>query len=249
MTVQSGPDLLALPADATAVALAGPPEAAARLIEAGAQAGLPEAQTAFGQMLLEGRGVTRDEAAALGWFRLAARAGDRMAINLIGRCYEKGWGTAPDAVIAAQWYKAAAETGLDWGMYNYGGALGLGSGVARDEAAAFGWFQRAAALGHAKSINVIGAFHEEGRLIPHDLGKAAECYRHAAEGGDFRGQFNHARLLADAGRIDEAVDWIKTANRTCTDAFRAVMHGWLRDRADPRLSGLATALGLAAIPR
>ena len=203
--------------------LAGDLEQATALLKAGAEAGLPEAQAAYGQTLLDGRGVEPDLAEALRWFRLAAATGHLMAINMVGRCFEKGWGVAEDRAEAARWYARAAEGGLDWGMYNYGSALALGAGVAKDERAALGWFQRSGALGHAKSINFVGTFHEEGRLTPRDMDKAAQCYARAAEGGDFRGQFNHARLLAEAGRIDEALSWIERAAAMASPAFRARM--------------------------
>ncbi|MBU3079322.1 tetratricopeptide repeat protein [Sphingomonas quercus] len=221
------PDPLALPAEEMKAVLAGTPERAAALLRAGAEAGLAEAQAAYGQLLLDGRGVRQDARAALDWFRKAARSGHRMGMNMVGRCYEKGWGVAEDRVAAAHWYKAAAEAGLDWGMYNYGSALGLGAGVAKDEATALDWFRRAAALGHAKSINFVGTFLEEGRVVPRDMAGAALCYRQAAERGDFRGAFNHARLLAEAGRLDEALVWIGRAGEGATPHYRGVMRRYL----------------------
>ncbi len=206
--------------------LEGAPEDAAALLREGAEAGLPEAQAAYGQWLLDGHGIAPDPEAALRWFRKAAAQGHVMAINMIGRCHEKGWGTPIDRAAAARCFRVAAERGLDWGMYNYAGALGLGAGVPQDEVAAMGWFQRAAAMGHAKSINFVGGYHEEGRLTVRDMAKAALCYRRAAEAGDFRGQFNHARLLAEAGRVDEAVRWIERAGETASPDFRAKMHAY-----------------------
>ena len=219
--------LLSQTADQMRAQLAASPEAAAALIRAGAQAGLPDAQAYYGQLLLDGQGVAAAPAEAFRQFGLAAASGHVMAINMVGRCHEKGWGTPVDPVAAAACYRRAAEAGLDWGMYNWGSALGLGAGVAQDEQAALGWFQKAAALGHAKSINFLGAFHEEGRLLPRDMDRAGECYRIAAEGGDFRGQFNHGRLLADAGDIAAAAHWMQTAATSATPAFRAMMRDHL----------------------
>jgi TPR repeat protein len=219
------------------------PEEAAALLRAGAEAGLPEAQAAYGQALLDGRGVAVDAVAALRWFRAAAGGGNLMAVNMAGRCFEKGWGVAEDRVEATRWYARAAQGGLDWGMYNYGSALALGAGLAKNERAALGWFQRAGALGHAKSINFVGSFHEEGRLTPRDMTKAADCYRHAAEGGDFRGQFNHARLLAEAGRLDEAVTWITRAAEKASPDFKARMKAYCEAAPVAALNEVAKALG------
>nr|WP_220129671.1 tetratricopeptide repeat protein [Sphingomonas chungangi] len=229
-------------ADDLRATLAGSPEKAAELLKAGAEAGLPEAQAAYGQALLDERGVASDAVAALGWFRRAAAAGDAMGMNMLGRCFEKGWGTTEDRAEATYWYAHAAQAGLDWGMYNYGSALALGAGVEKDEAAALGWFQRAGAMGHAKSINFVGIFHEEGRVTLRDRAKAAECYRVAAESGDYRGQFNHARLLAEDGRLDEAVTWIGRAAETAPPAFVQRVKAWCEAAPVAALNLTARAL-------
>ncbi|WP_441460365.1 tetratricopeptide repeat protein, partial [Burkholderia thailandensis] len=171
--------------------------------------------------------VARDAAAALGWFKHAARADHPMAMNMLGRCYEFGWGTAASAAVAAYWYREAARAGLDWGMYNYATMLALGNGVDEDRAAALAWFEKAAALGHAKSINLIGGFYEDGWVVAADRDAAFDCYRRAAAAGDFRGQFNYARLLGERGRVAEALEWLARVPRTATPAFVAKMRAYL----------------------
>ena len=137
-------------------------------------------------MLLDGHGMARDPEAALGWFKRAAQADHLMSINMVGRCYENGWGVARDETVAAYWFRLAADRGLDWGMYNYAHMLRDGrGGVAQDPAAALALYQRAAQSGHVKSIGVVGRFHEAGTVVPRDLEQAFDCYRRAAEGGDF----------------------------------------------------------------
>ncbi|OXH87851.1 hypothetical protein CA830_22005, partial [Burkholderia multivorans] len=171
--------------------------------------------------------VPRDPAAAFRWFAHAARAGHPMAMNMLGRCYEFGWGTAACAPVAVYWYRLAAQAGLDWGMYNYATALALGNGIDENRAEALDWFRRAAALGHAKSINLIGGFYEDGWVVDVDRDAAFDHYRRAAEAGDFRGQFNYARLLAERGRIDEALVWLARVPATATPAFVAKMRAYL----------------------
>lgn len=222
--------------------LAGSPEAAAEILREGAEGGLPEAQALYGQILLDGRGVARDPAAALHWFRKAAHGGSPIGANMVGRCYEKGWGADVNKQLAAIWYKAAAERGSDWGMYNYGSALGLGSGVKKNDEAALAWFRKAAALGHAKSINFVGLYYEEGRFVPRDLSEAARCYKRAAEGGDFRGQFNHARMLAMSGNYEKAATWLKTASNAATHEFRLFMKTCFQDSEIPILRAAAAEL-------
>lgn len=214
-----------------AARLSGPPEARAALIRAGAEAGVAEAQAVWGQMLLDqGRG-----AEAVQWFTRAAQAGHLMALNMLGRCYDLGWGVAVDKVRAAECFRVAAERGLDWGMYNYATALALGEGLTEDKAAALDWFEKAAAMGNAKAINYVGSFHEDGWVVPQDMAKAAACYARAAEGGDFRGAFNHARMLAAEGRLADAAHWLTRCRESATPAFVEKARGWLRASPWPEL--------------
>ncbi len=220
-------DPATLSAEEIAARLAGTPEDRAAFVGACAEAGEAEAQAVYGQMLLDGTGVPADPRAALGWFVKAAAQQHLMAINMVGRCYDLGWGTAPDKTRAAECYRIAAERGLDWGMYNYATLLALGAGVALDRAAALGWFRKAAALGNVKAINFVGSFHEDGWVVERDLAAAALCYARAAQGGDFRGCFNHARMLGAGGRHEEAIDWLKRAGASATPAFVEKAAGWL----------------------
>lgn len=224
----SGDDAAAVSVEDVTRILAGSPERAAAWVRAAAAQGVAEAQAIYGQMLLDGRGVTRDPLMALHWFERAALGGHVMAMNMVGRCHEYGWGVARSASIAAQWYTAAAERELDWGMYNLATLLTLGHGVPRDRAAALRWYRQAAALGHAKSINLIGGFYEDGWEVTRDRDTARDYYRRAAEGGDFRGQFNYARLLGEDGRIDEATLWLRRVPSTATAAFLRKMTAFLR---------------------
>ncbi|WP_432261994.1 tetratricopeptide repeat protein [Cupriavidus sp. TMH.W2] len=218
--------------------LAGPPQAALAWLGAAAAGGSLAAQTLLGQWFLEGRGVARDEARAFAWFKHAAHAGHAGAANLVGRCYENGWGTAAGATAAAHWYTVAAERGSDWGMYNLATSLALGRGLAPDRPAAFAWFRKAADLGHAKSLNIVGGFYEDGWEVPADARIAAGYYRRAAEAGDFRGQFNYARVLALAGNHAGAAAWIARVPDIATPAFIKKMLEYLRQAPQPELRRL-----------
>jgi TPR repeat protein len=223
----SGDDAAAMSVEDVTRILAGSPERAAAWVRTAAAQGIADAQAIYGQMLLDGRGVARDPLMALHWFERAALGDHVMAMNMVGRCHEHGWGVARSASIAAQWYAAAAERGLDWGMYNLATLLTLGQGVPRDRAAALRWYRKAAALGHAKSINLIGGFYEDGWEVARDRDTARDYYGRAAEGGDFRGQFNYARLLAEDDRTDEAMMWLRRVPSTATAAFLRKMTAFL----------------------
>lgn len=217
------------------------PVRAAQAILIAAKAGVVEAQALLGQILLEGRGIARDEALALRWFQIAAQGGHLMARNMIGRCREHGWGCAVDEAAAAREYCLAAHAGLDWGQYNYANLLATGRGVVEDQAQALALYRQAAEQGHAKSMNLLGRYLEDGQHCPKDVEVAVEWYRRSAEAGDFRGQFSHAAVLADSGQIDAALEWLHKALAGGNLKFLRTAHKALAQADDPRIRAMAEA--------
>jgi TPR repeat protein len=216
----------------------GDPVHAAPWVRAAAQVGLPEGQMRYGRMLLEGRGVAQDQAAALAWFARVAETGDADAQNMVGRCHENGWGAPADAALAAQWYRRAAEAGHAWAQYNLGHLCLDGLGVARDPAAAYAWYRQAAEQGHERAMSLVGRCFEEGWGVAADPEAARDWYRRSAEGGYFRGQYNHASLLARDGDIDDALIWFEAACEGAPPESRRNMAQALTHEADPRLRAL-----------
>jgi TPR repeat protein len=215
------------------------PARAAQAILLAAGEGEVEAQALLGQILLDGQGIAKDQALALRWFGIAAGRGHLMARNMLGRCHEHGWGVAADAAVAAQHYRIAAEAGLDWAMYNLANLLATGRGVAVDHLQALALYRRAAEVGHAKSMNLLGRYLEEGQVCAADPSAARAWYRCSAEGGDFRGQFSFAAVLAGEGRIDEAVVWLEKALAGGNLNFLRVASQALASATNPRIQALA----------
>ena len=238
--------LNALDAQELARRLSGPRDEVASFVRAAAEAGSAEAQARFGQMLLDGDGVAPDAAQAFAWFERAARAGHLEAANMVGRCYDLGWGVAVDKIAAAAWFRQAAARGLTWAKYNYATLLALGQGVAEDRPTALALFEEAAAEGNAKAHNFVGSFHEDGWVVARDMEEAGRRYRLAAEGGDFRGQFNHGRMLAAQGEIKQALLWMSRAWDSGNVRFRAQMIDYLTGRGEPFRSLIRSLKGKAA---
>ena len=213
------------------------PVRAAQAILVAAKEGVVDAQALLGQILLDGRGIERDQALALRWFRIAAQGGQLM----LGRGLEHGWGCTVDEAAAAREYRQAAEAGLDWGLYNYANLLATGRGVAQDQAQALACYRQAAERGHAKSMNLLGRYLEEGQFCPRDLEAAQQWYRRSAEGGDFRGQFSHAAVLAGNGQIEAALAWLRKALAGGNLKFLRVAHTALAATDDPRIRAMAQA--------
>ena len=200
-----------------------------------------EVQLALGQTALD-RG---EAAAALEWFRAAARGGDARALNMVGRCLEHGWGVAASPAQAADWYRRAAAMGDAWAMFNLGDLHMRGVGVPRDDAAAFDLYAESARRGNAKALNMLGLFQEDGRFAAPDPAAARALYQAAAEGGDCWGAFNLGRLLVDAGDTTAALPWFARAIAVGFPDFWRTLGAALAGHADPRLA----ALGRQALER
>jgi TPR repeat protein len=215
------------------------PARAAQAILIAAREGVLDAQALLGQILLDGQGIQQDQPLALRWFEIAAKGGHLMARNMLGRCHEHGWGCVADAAAAARHYRQAAEAGLDWGLYNYANLLATGRGLIEDQLQALNLYRRAAEQGHAKSMNLLGRYLEDGRVCPADPQAARDWYRRSAVGGDFRGQFSYAAVLADEGNIDEALVWLRKALDGGNLNFLRVASKALASATDPKIRALA----------
>jgi len=234
--------------DALRAFLAADPRDALAAVRAAAQYGLVEAQTMYGQMLLDGTYLAADHEAALRWFKAAAGGRHPEAINMVGRCHDLGWGTPVAPERAAIWYRKAATMGYAWGQYNLANLLLRGRGVTLDRGQALRWFAKAAAQGHAKSMNLIGRFHDEGWDMPVDHETAFEWYRRSAESGDFRGQYNYATGLAARGEMADALHWLRQAISAGTPDFLTVVGGMLIRQDEPALREIGQA-ALSRLPQ
>jgi TPR repeat protein len=62
-------------------------------------------------MFENGRGVAKDTAEGIRWYRLAAEQGHLYAQYNLGYMFEHGKGVAKDTAEAIRWYRLAAEQG------------------------------------------------------------------------------------------------------------------------------------------
>ena len=219
--------------------LAEHPAKAAQAIIGAAADNVVDAQALLGQILLDGKGIERDPQLALVWFEIASRNGHLMARNMLGRCFEHGWGCSADAAKAAGHYELAAKAGLDWSLYNLANLLATGRGVVQNQQRALQCYRDAAQMGHAKSMNLLGRYLEDGLFCPQDVTAAYDWYRRSAEGGDFRGQFSHAAVLADHGMTDEALAWLQLALANGNLNFLRVSRSVLLSSTNSQIKALA----------
>ncbi len=118
-----------------------------------ANQGEAEAQNALGEMYAQGRGVPKDNAAAVSWYRKAADQGYASAQSNLGVIYYVGVGVPKDYAAAVSWFRKAADRGLAVAQYNLGRMYAYGNGVTRDYAAAVSWYREAANQGYGSAQN------------------------------------------------------------------------------------------------
>lgn len=212
-------------------------------IRARAQQGYVAEQVRWGDILLESIYLPPDPARARQWYEIAASAGYAPALNMLGRCHHFGWGGPVDYSAAADAYGKAAELGDLWGNYNLAIMVMRGIGMEADLPRALALFRNSAERGHAKSMNLLARFIEEGWHTPSDPTLAFDWYRRSAEGGDYRGQHNYATALCALGREDEAYDWWEKAVVDATSDILLAMQRQLQPLRSARRDAL---LGQAA---
>jgi serine/threonine-protein kinase len=119
-----------------------------------AEAGLTMAYFPLATMFEEGgRGVRRDEAEAVVWYRRAAEsaADSARAQGKVGDMYARGRGVRRDEAEAYRWFLRAAENGDSWSQFQVGQALLRGRGVVRNDSLGWVWIDRAAQQGNAEA--------------------------------------------------------------------------------------------------
>ena len=113
-----------------------------------AKQGNAKAQYNLGGMYYNGKGVRKDYAQAVQWYRKAAEQGHAKAQYNLGVMYDQGQGVRQDYAEAVQWYRKAAEQGDAEAQYNLGLMYYKGEGVRQDLALAQEWFGKACQNGN-----------------------------------------------------------------------------------------------------
>jgi len=92
-------------------------------------------------------------------------------------------------------------------------------------------------------MSLVGRCLEQGWGVPADPIAARSWYRRSAEAGYFRGQFNWASALAEAGEVDQARAWFEAALDGAPDESRRAMLKTLTRSRHAPLRLLATTDG------
>jgi localization factor PodJL len=149
-----------------------------------AEKGDAAAQFDMGARFLEGRGVARDQAAAMGWFEKAAAQGSAPAQYRLGAIYEKGVGVPRDAKKAAEYYEKAANLGNIRAMHNLAVMEAEGIEGKPDYTIAAQWFRRAAEFGVRDSQFNLAILYARGMGVTQNMAQSYAWFAIAAQQGD-----------------------------------------------------------------
>ena len=102
-----------------------------------------------GRAILEnfkgGKGLPKDSAEAVKWYRKSAEQGDAIAQYNLGLMYDSGDGVPQDDIEAEKWYRKSAEQGNADAQSYLGSMYFLGEGAPKDYVEAYKWLNLAVA--------------------------------------------------------------------------------------------------------
>lgn len=124
--------------------------AAANLLRPAAERGDDVAQNRLGVLYATGgKGLPRDDAQAVAWFRKAADKGNASSLRHLADAYEKGTGVPRDRAAALGFYRKAADKGDGESQLIVGQHYAKGDGLPQDNVQAYRWATLAAAATYA----------------------------------------------------------------------------------------------------
>lgn len=175
--------------------------------------GDPKAQFNIGLCYQEGRGVEKDKALAVTWYRKAADLGYAEAQNKLGECYNGGLGVETDKEQAVVWWRAAAKQGYADAQNSLGDFYSESISSTflrtverpRDILQAISWYQKAAEQDHARAQHSLGICYHDGKGVSKDLEQAASWYRKAGEQGLSAAQRDLALCYANGEGVTKDV--------------------------------------------
>ena len=148
--------------------------------------GVPEAQRHVGYRRLLGRGMERDEAAALREFEAAANQGDELAQFNLGYMHMRGMSVPQNFTEAKRRFEAAASKDLPAAHNGLGVLAFNGHGGTKNLTAAREHFERGAERGDPDSQFNLASMHAQGLDVPKNETRALELYAGANEAGHWR---------------------------------------------------------------
>jgi TPR repeat protein len=167
----------------TGTGVAQDPKMAAYWYEKAAGHGSPEAQNQIGYFYQAGIGVAKDPKRAVHWYQLAAASGFAKAKVNLAVAYLRGVGLHQNDEMAVRLFNQAFQEGNGTAATYLGILYYFGLAVKQDKVVAERWFESGLKLHDPLAAYDLGSMYSVNADHPHDLPKAAELLRQAADGG------------------------------------------------------------------
>jgi len=150
-----------------------------------AETGDADAQWNLGFLYDSGKGVVKDGAEALKWYRKSAEQGNALSQFNVGAKYFDGVDTKKDYNEAFKWYQKAADQGIAEAQMFLGAmySKGLG-GVKASWVEAAKWMRRAADQGLGGAQGALGECYQSGDGVPQDYVEAYKWFNLSAAQDD-----------------------------------------------------------------
>lgn len=246
------PDVMALflRAEALATSNRGPADLAkaAQLFRQAADMGHSGAMTALGAAYSFGRGVNRNDAAALEWQGRASRLGNSDAMYRQGLIYLAGRGVPANMTLAADWIHQASTRENAKAMFMLALLYEDGDGVPASMVEMTNWLEAAARLGHTESMFTLGHIYIEGEdgVIAKDVYKAEDYWLAAAKAGHV-GAMNELAEFYQGEAMNAAQKWANAARNAprppdytrdprCLSDWECYLPGAAEIRAEPTIA-------------
>jgi hypothetical protein len=202
---------------ASAISPADEPDVLRNLTEK-AEKGDATAQAALAVRLRDGKGVAKDDAAAMMWAHKAADQGNADALDFVGFAYLRGSVVQRQTEVAFGYFKAAAEKSAQ-AAFNLGQCYYGAQGTAQDCAKALEWWEKAAAKGHGRAAATAAMAYLSGEGVPRDPAKGRRLAERAAQLGNASGLVVLGELQFQAGDVESAKEsWTKASKLHPTTA-------------------------------
>lgn len=196
---------------------AAEPDAIRELI-AQAESNDPSAQLALACCYRDGKGVVKDNAAAMQWAHRAADQGHADALDFVGFAYLRGAVVQRKPEVAFGYFKAAAEQSAQ-AAFNLGQCYYGAQGTEQDCDKALAWWRKAAAKGHGRAASTAAMALLSGEGVPPDAAEARRLAERAAELNDPSGLIVLGEMQFQNGEVDAAkANWAKAAKLHPTGA-------------------------------
>ncbi len=170
------------------------------------------AMSELGALYSFGRGVERNDKAAMDWQYNAAKLGNSKAMLRLALIHLTGWRAAMDESLGAEWMLKAAKLGNARAMYLLGMLYEDGVGVPQSMQNMVHWLERAAKAGHLDAMFVLGHIYLDGEdgIIPKDVIKTEDHWLLAAQSGHV-GAMKALAEFYEGESLNAADHWTKAA--------------------------------------